>query len=354
VAAPEELRSFASLREPLVAALLEHLPEAVVVAEARTRRIVLVNRAARELYPDDALLGSDVEAYLSQEAFHLDGRRVELEDRPLQRALRHGVATAGDADWHTVEVRAVPMRDEGGKLIGAVSTSHDVTDQDRRERADREFLANAAHQLRNPIAAIRGAIEVLEAGAKEDPPTRDRFLAHIERESARLMRLGRALLLLARAQSRVEEPRRQIVQVEPLLRDLASRLNPPAGIAVEVDCAPDVAVMSSPELLEEALVCLADNAVRFTEVGAVRLIARRDGDSVHVEIADDGPGISQEVQSRMYGRFYRGGEGPGFGLGLAIAAESADAIGARLEIASRPGGGTSAKLILPAVGIVRT
>ena len=75
----------------------------------------------------------------------------------------------------------------------------DLTEQERRELAEREFVSNAAHELRTPLTTIIGAVEVLQAGAKEDPVERDRFLAHIERESGRLARLARAMLTLARA-----------------------------------------------------------------------------------------------------------------------------------------------------------
>ena len=83
----------------------------------------------------------------------------------------------------------------------------DLTEQERRELAEREFVTNAAHELRTPLTTIIGAVEVLQAGAKDDPVERDRFLAHIEREAERLARLARALLTLARAHAGQERPR---------------------------------------------------------------------------------------------------------------------------------------------------
>src|SRR5581483_1062118 len=97
----------------------------------------------------------------------------------------------------------------------------DLTEQERRELAEREFVTNAAHELRTPLTTIIGAVEVLQAGAKDDPPERDRFLRHIEREAERLARLARALLTLARAHAGQERPQVEAVPLAAVLNDVA-------------------------------------------------------------------------------------------------------------------------------------
>src|SRR2546422_930997 len=97
----------------------------------------------------------------------------------------------------------IPAQPEGDTVLIVLD---DLSEQERRELAEREFVSNAAHELRTPLTTIIGAVEVLQAGAKEDPAMRDRFLAHIERESGRLARLARAMLTLARAHSGQEPP----------------------------------------------------------------------------------------------------------------------------------------------------
>src|SRR5205814_9913795 len=111
-----------------------------------------------------------------------------------------------------------------------------TSERERRERAEREFVANAAHELRTPVAAIASAVEVLQAGAKDAPADRDLFLGHIEREAARLTRLARALLVLARAQARHEPPPLQLVELAPLLGQVAAAILPPGDVQVVVDC----------------------------------------------------------------------------------------------------------------------
>jgi PAS domain S-box-containing protein len=333
--------------------VLQQIPAAVMVVDA-AGQIVLTNRNMEELFA--ALGGPRPRRYTDLRLLNSEGRPYRDADRPLTQALRNGRETMGerfqlalsDGRMRAVEMSVAPLREEDGTISSAVLTTVDITEREQRERADREFLANAAHQLRTPLAAIRGAVEVLQAGAKDDPETRDRFLAHIERESERLTRLARALLTLARAQSQREELRTEIVLLEPVLRDVVGRIDPPPGIALELRCPPELAALSSPELLEESLTCLADNAVRYAQHQIV-LEGRHEGPNLIVEVRDDGPGMPREEQERVFERFYRARDGSGFGLGLAIAAQAAEAMGATLEIVSRPGTGTAARLVVPAV-----
>jgi signal transduction histidine kinase len=223
----------------------------------------------------------------------------------------------------------------------------DLTEQERRELAEREFVSNAAHELRTPLTTIIGAVEVLQAGAKEDPAERDRFLGHIEREAGRLARLARAMLTLARAHSGQEQPRIEAVELAPLLREVAAGLQPHAGVAVDIEVADGLAVHANRDLLEQALRNLGENAAKHTARGSVALRAYRKGNTVTIEVEDSGPGISPEVQRHVFDRFYRGErDAHGFGLGLAIVRESVRTLGARIELDSSPGEGTVFRILL--------
>ena len=223
----------------------------------------------------------------------------------------------------------------------------DLTEQERRELAEREFVSNAAHELRTPLTTIIGAIEVLQAGAKDDPVERDRFLTHIERESGRLARLARAMLTLARAHAGTETPRVEPVAVAALLREIAAELRPHDGVSVDVEAPPDLMVESNHDLLEQALRNLGENAAKHTMRGSVVLRAYPRGNSVTVEVEDSGPGMSPEVQRHVFDRFYRGErDADGFGLGLAIVRETVRTLGGRIELDSSPGEGTVFRIVL--------
>ncbi|HEX3238049.1 MAG TPA: ATP-binding protein [Gaiellaceae bacterium] len=241
-------------------------------------------------------------------------------------------------EQHAYGVVGIPSQPDTDWALLVVD---DLTEQERRELAEREFVSNAAHELRTPLTTIIGAVEVLQAGAKEDPAERDRFLAHIERESGRLARLARAMLTLARAHSGQERPRLEPVELAPLLREVAAGLHPHAGVVVDVEVADGLAAQANRDLLEQALRNLGENAAKHTARGSVALRAYGDGNAVTVEVEDSGPGISPEVQRHVFDRFYRGErDAHGFGLGLAIVRESVRTLGARIELDSSPGEGT--------------
>jgi PAS domain S-box-containing protein len=262
--------------------------------------------------------------------------------------------TRVEADGRTLSVRGIRPRGTGTAVLVIV----DVSGHDRRERAERDFVMNAAHELRTPLAAITSAIEVLQAGAKEVPEDLDRFLGHIERETARLGRLARSLLLLARVQTGKETPRLELLELEPLLRDVAATLHPGPGIEVRVECLPSLAVLANRDLVEQALSNLAANSAKYTNAGEIRVGARElPVGSVEIEVADTGPGMLPHEQERAFDRFYQGrlgGASDGFGLGLAIASRAVRATGGELKLESSPDRGTRAWFVLPSAKLVHT
>src|SRR5262249_8003189 len=235
-----------------------------------------------------------------------------------------------------------------------VALIQDVTTADTRARAASDFVANAAHELRTPLASIVSAVDVLEAGAKDIPAERDRFLAHLRRETDRLARLTAALLLLARQQSGVEEPRTEVIPLAPVLAAVASSIRPARGVRVAVRCPNEAAAIASRGLLEQALTSIAGNSARYTASGRIMLsVAKRD-DRVRIRVRDTGRGMGADELAHAGVRFYRGNRsGPsGFGLGLAIARESVEAMGGTLVLESELGVGTTADILLPAARVV--
>ena len=224
----------------------------------------------------------------------------------------------------------------------------DLTEQGRRELAEREFVANAAHELRTPLTTIIGAVEVLQAGAKDDPLERDRFLAHIEREAARLARLARALLTLARAHAGQERPRSEPIALRPLLQEVADDLRPAAGVVVGIECPPDLGAIGNRDLLVQVLRNLGENAAKHTQQGHVMLSAYAVGNTLRLEVEDTGVGMTADTQRHVFDRFYRGQDrdAEGFGLGLAIVRQTVRSLDGRIELDSAPGKGTRVRIVL--------
>jgi two-component system, sensor histidine kinase len=318
-------------------AVVDQFPSGLVVAEAPSGRILRVNERAR------AVVGP-----------FEPGATPDLGDSPLARALEGDVVdgervetTTPSGEGLIFEVSAGPVRDRAGRIIAAVSTFEDITAREVRQRAEREFVTNAAHELQTPLAAITSAIEVLQAGAK-DSAERDLFMEHIEREAQRLDRLTRALLTLSRTQSGVEPPRVELIELCPLLELIAERLEPAPGVEVIVSCARDLAVFTNRELLEQAISNIAKNSVKYTEQGSIKLAGTRRGEEVAISVVDTGLGIPEESLPRVTERFYRGESSrSGFGLGLAIVRATMSVLGGELEIDSSVGSGTTVTMKLP-------
>jgi signal transduction histidine kinase len=231
----------------------------------------------------------------------------------------------------------------------------DVTARERGRRAEREFVSNAAHELRTPIAAISSALDVLQAGAKDDLADRDLFLEHIGRESDRLARLVEALLLLARIQTGLETLSLELVDVAPLLDGVAAEVDPAGEVRVRVDCPADVAMLADPDLLHQAVWNLAANAARHTSRGEIALLGRDLGQYVEIEVRDTGSGIAHDQQGHVFERFYRAERqsGRGAGLGLPIALEIARALGGNLTLDSAAGRGTRVRIHVPSARVVQ-
>jgi len=251
--------------------------------------------------------------------------RLDLADRVL---IVSGIPPAADGD-------------------AAIVVVVDESERERNQRVQREFATNAAHELRTPLASIVTAVEMLRTGAKEDPDALDEFLDMIARESDRLTRLTRALLVLARAEAHEEQPRLTPVEVGPLLEQVAAALPRRSGVEVGVDCPSALAIAGDADLLEQAVTSLASNAVRYTTAGSVTMRGRRENGHVVIEVADTGRGIAQNELDRIFDRFYRAGDREdGFGLGLAIAREAVHTLGGEIELESEQAVGTTVRITL--------
>src|SRR3954469_6654211 len=233
-----------------------------------------------------------------------------------------------------------------------LAVTRDRTEALRREVAEREFVSNAAHELRNPIAGISGAIEVLRAGAKDDPQAREHFLSRLSDDAERVSRLTDALLTLARIDA-VGRESNEAIDVGVVIEEAAQALAPPDGLDVRVDVETGLTAEGDAVLLRQVLIGLLTNAFKNTPApGAVTLRARRlpDGE-VLIEVEDTGNGIAPDEVGRVFERFYRGSralEQEGFGLGLSIAKRMVDVMGGEIGVDSGIGVGSTFWVRLPA------
>jgi two-component system sensor histidine kinase VicK len=329
----EALRgTFGALRSERdrLSAIFEALGEAVMVVDPDDGEVRFSNPSAEEL------IGTD-------------GKAIEPLMPWLRRAAHRGSAEQDvlrvDDKVFSLNAREVPA--EGAVLV----VVRDRTEELRREVAEREFVSNAAHELRNPIAGISGSIEVLRSGAKDDPQAREHFLARLSDDADRISRLTESLLTLARMEA-VGEGGSEALDVAIAVEEAIRALAAPEGVRVEVDVEGELAAQGDRVLLRQVLIGLLQNAFKNTPPpGEVAVNARRADSEVLIEVSDSGSGIAPGEVDRIFERFYRGSgslEQEGFGLGLSIAKRMVDVMGGRIGVESEEGAGSTFWVRLPA------
>ena len=287
------------------------------------------------------------------------GRRLIRPIRDLESA---SLAIAqGDLD------RRVPVEsaDEIGELASAFNSMAQQVQTTMEQQ--RQFVANASHELRTPVTNIKLRSEALLSSGMTDTNRAQRYLTEIDSEADRLGRLATTLLDLSRLESgaaRREVPR-ELVDLPSLLLLVGDNLRmraDSAGLTLRVDAPADLLpVMIWPDQLEAALINLVDNSIKFTPAGGtIELAARQAGNACRITVSDTGPGIPPEDLPYVFDRFYRVDKahsrqssrsalGSGAGLGLSIVRTLIEQNGGRIEVASAPGHGTTFTIELPVV-----
>lgn len=264
--------------------------------------------------------------------------------RPLERLAR---AARRISAGHTGV--GVPLG--GGGEIGELAHEFArMTERlDERQRYISQFAADVAHEFKSPLTSIRGAAELLEDGADDDPEARRRFLDNIKLDAGRLTRLVSRLLELSRIDAS-EQPLQAVDLREVVARAVARSEGPTTPIVLSYEAAVS-AILARPSDLEAALLNLLDNAQRFSPEGQpVQLIVSGptpDG-YVALRVLDRGPGISPEHAPRVFERFFTtDAERDGTGLGLSIVKSVATAHRGTISFHSEPGAGCCFELKLP-------
>ncbi len=238
-------------------------------------------------------------------------------------------------------------KDEIGRL--AFSFNNMVEQIQNNFEAQRQFMANAAHELRSPLAALQGSLEVLLRGVQDDPETAARLTKAMYKETRRLVRLCEELLDITRLRS-VKNIEKQTFSLDSFLAEILTQwqlLVPDREWELFIDFQGEI--LADPDKLKQVLHNLLENAVRHTRSGAkIQLGAKLTEKEVKIWVSDQGEGIDQEILPYIFEPFYRGqGRGGKAGLGLALAKNIVEAHGGKIYVESRPGKGTTFTIILP-------
>lgn len=333
-------------------AVLANMADGVIVTDAGGT-VTLFNRACEELLgvrAEDAVGRTVYEASLQFEIGEMaaqclatgaaERREVRVE-RPAVRIL---------------DVAATAIDGHGRPPGGVVIVLHDLTELQRLENIRREFVANVSHELRTPVAAVRSLAETIAFAATDDPDAARRFLHELQDQTERLTALLDDLLELACLDAGHRKMANDIVPLEDVVDASVKKLSAAAeqkGQRVHTHIPKGLAALGDAQALERVMVNILDNAVKYTgEGGHIAITAAEEGKMGRIEVADDGPGIPQADQSRIFERFYRVDRARsrklgGAGLGLSIVKHIVELHGGQVGVTSTVGKGSTFWVRLP-------
>lgn len=337
-------------------AVLTSMVEGVLALD-NDERIIHLNRAAADLF------------HVSPEA--VEGRRIQevVRKADLQRFVKRALRSREPVEGEVVlpgtegdrflQAHGTLLQDGEGQGIGVVIVLNDVTRLHRLENIRRDFVANVSHELKTPITGIKGSVETLIDGAVQRPEDAARFLDIIAKQSERLNAIIDDLLDLSRIEQSEGDKAIELTpsSLGPVLQAAVQACEVKArekSIRLVLSCPADLSAAINPPLLEQAVVNLVDNAVKYSDAGgSVWVEAGREERQTFVQVRDEGCGIDAEHLPRLFERFYRvdkarSRRAGGTGLGLSIVKHIVQAHHGRVTVDSVPGQGSVFRILLPA------
>lgn len=324
-----------------------------IVAVDRMARITHINSAVERLFAGaKPVLWSDERLFaVPDESVWQDFRDVVEHGEMVSRTL--------SIQDRVLMMNIAPIHDEQGEIAGAVALFSDITESERLERTRRDYVANVSHEMRTPLTAMRALLEPLSDGMVQSEQTRRRYYEIMLRETMRLSRLINDLLELSRLQSGALALSMQPILLNEVLHEVQDKFAPMAeerGQRFLIDdglwSCPEV--LSNADRVEQVLVILVDNAIKYTpEGGDIRLTAEWDDAQVRLSVQDSGVGIDEKDLPYVFDRFYkvdRAHSGLGSGLGLSIASELLKLMGERIYVTSELGEGSTFTFTLSRAG----
>jgi two-component system phosphate regulon sensor histidine kinase PhoR len=350
-----QLRTVVRQRNQLEA-LLSSMQDGVLAVDGRENLIILNDSAARLIGADPAkVLGRSI-----QEVVRNTDLQQFVADALAARGPTRGEIVLEHGGEQFLDAHGAVLRDAQGTDIGAVVVLHDVTRLKRLENIRKDFVANVSHELRTPITLIKGFMETLLDGKEHTPEDSRRFLDIVARQAERLNAIIEDLLSLSRLEQ--EHEKALVALQETTIRDVlesAIKVCEPKAqtrnVQLELACDAGLRASANAPLLEQAVINLVDNAIKYSEPGqAVRISAMVDNKDLVVAVGDRGCGIDNQHLPRIFERFYRVDKSRsraqgGTGLGLSIVKHIAQAHGGRVDVESTAGEGSTFTLRLPLV-----
>ena len=338
-----------------IEAILSSMVEGVLAID-QDERLISLNRAAADLLQlqPEAVLGRSIQEVVRNVALQSFVGETLRGEGSSQIEIVLGVAAPDEPvqGQRHVQAQSAALRDSEGQRIGAVIVLHDVTRLRRLETIRRDFVANVSHEVKTPVSAIKAAIETLLDDPTQPREQAENFMRMVQRQAERLNAIVDDLLSLARIEQdqqrvRLELATGPVVQVIRAAVEAVRHKTDAKDLAIDIQADEDLDARLNRTLLEQAVVNLLDNAIKYSlKGGRITVLAEPRGDEVVIEVTDRGIGIEPEHLPRLFERFYRTDRARsralgGTGLGLAIVKHVVHAHGGRVHVESTPGKGST-------------
>jgi two-component system phosphate regulon sensor histidine kinase PhoR len=336
-------------------AVFSSMVEGIVVVD-EDERVTRLNRSALRFLEveADAALGKSIQEVVRSPRLQEFVTKALAATDPVEA----DIVLRGEKKDRYLQAHGTLLHDAEGKRIGAVIVLNDVTGLQRLEGIRRDFVANVSHELKTPITSIKGFIETLRDGAMRHPGDAEKFLEIIAKQADRMDSIIEDLLLLSRVEQDTREAKVVLdnAPVRGVILEAVQVCEPKArakGIGISVDCPGGIVARINAALLEQAIINLIDNAIKYSEPGrAVAVDAEERSGEVIIRVRDEGCGIEPEHLARVFERFYRVDKARsrklgGTGLGLSIAKHIVQAHDGTITVESTPGAGSVFAIHLP-------
>ncbi len=334
-------------------AVLESMTEGVV-ALGPQGQVFLINPAAADFFNVDSqeVLGHtflDAVRYHELQALY---EQVSTTHEAISQEL-----TLAHPEHKVLSVQVVPIGSRSEADLSMVMVFQDVTENYEYERLRKEFVANVSHELKSPLTSIRGLTETLLEGALEDKEHNRNFLERINQDAIRLGRLIDDLLELSRIESKgvgvlSDGSVELLPRIERILKSFTREIED-SHIHVEVDVPSNVSLLVNPDRLDQILINLIENALKYNTVsGSLKVFTEAHGAMLKCSIQDTGVGIPGKHLAHVFERFYRVDKARsrslgGTGLGLSIVKHLVEGYGGEVSVVSKPGQGSTFGFTLP-------
>ncbi len=337
-------------------AVLRHMADALIAIDL-AGNITHLNQAAIELLglPEDYF--SEGEQLPYDDLISTVNKDLRLE-KLVENCREEAATDVFEYGGRTFAVRYDKYRDEVGEDIGILMIIQDITERQKLENMQMDFVANVSHELKTPLTTIKSYTETMLDGMVDDPAMQKQFLGIIDTEADRMNRLVKELLQLSRMENQQEQWSMKELNIIPLLQNAVTKVELTAAakkqqLNILFKSDERLPVVVDRDKIEQVVLNILSNSIKYTqEGGRIDVDALRREKTVYIIVSDNGIGIPEEELGRVFERFFRVDKARsramgGTGLGLSISKQIVDEHGGNIEIESKEGRGTKVTISLP-------